>query len=202
MRGTRVRISAASLVPVLMFCALVAAAEGGPEVADGGSAAAGSAGTGPGAAQAASPGAQVPALSTAAERAAVTSALGSWQVSDFLAAMDADRLLLNEVRKDIPQVRSEADAYMKRLKELASISDPVKLVPKVNRMMEQAPIYYDFIEKNIQDQNQAANEYVVGGARGFLVAYQDFQNAVLLTVITRLEIAENALRGAAGVSPG
>jgi hypothetical protein len=138
---------------------------------------------------------------TSAGASAVKTALGSYDVQTFLSAMDADRLLLNEVRKDIPQDRGEAMAYLKKLKDLASVADPVKLVPKVNRMMEQAPIYYDFIEKNIKDQNQAANEYVVGGARGFLVAFQDFQSAVLLTVINRLEIAENALRAAAGLSP-
>ena len=133
--------------------------------------------------------------------AAIKSAIGTDDINAFLAAMDADRLLLFEVRKDLPQVRSEGDAYMKRLKDLAGMSDPVRLVPKVNRMMEQAPIYYDYVEKNIQNQNDAANEYVVGGARGFIIAFQDLQNAVLLTVINRLEIAERAIRGAAGISP-
>lgn len=133
--------------------------------------------------------------------AAIKAAIGTDDIKAFLAAMDADRLLLFEVRKDLPQARSEADTYMKRLKELAALSDPVHLVPKVNRMMEQAPIYYDYVEKNIQNQNDAANEYVVGGARGFILAFQDFQGAVLLTAINRLDIAERAIRGAAGISP-
>jgi alkylation response protein AidB-like acyl-CoA dehydrogenase len=148
----------------------------------------------------AAPPAASAALSGAA-LAAIKAAIGTDDVTSFLAAMDADRLLLFEVRKDLPQVRSEADTYMKRLKELAALSDPVHLVPKVNRMMEQAPIYFDYVEKNIQNQNDAANEYVVGGARGFIVAFQDFQGAVLLTAINRLEIAERAIRSAAGISP-
>ncbi len=133
--------------------------------------------------------------------AAIKAAIGTDDIKGFLAAMDADRLLLFEVRKDLPQVRSDGDSYMKRLKDLAALSDPVHLVPRVNRMMEQAPIYYDYVEKNIKDQNDAANEYVVGGARGFIIAFQDLQNAILLTVINRLEIAEHAIRDAAGISP-
>jgi hypothetical protein len=128
--------------------------------------------------------------------------LGSTDVRSFLASMDADRLLLFEVRKDLPNKRSDADAYLKHLKELAARSDAARLVPKVNRMIEQAPTYYDWLEKNIQNQTDNQNEYVVGGARGFLVAFQDFQNEVMLIVINRLEIAGNALREATALSPG
>jgi hypothetical protein len=73
-------------------------------------------------------------------------------------------------------------------------------VPRVDRMIEQAPIYYDWLEKNIRDQSQNASEYVVGGARGFLVAFQEFQNTLMLIVINRLEIAEHAIRDAMGLS--
>jgi hypothetical protein len=128
--------------------------------------------------------------------------LGSTDVRSFLASMDADRLLLFEVRKDLPSKRSDAEAYLKHLKELAALSDAARLVPKVNRMIEQAPTYFDWLEKNIQNQTENQNEYVVGGARGFLVAFQDFQNEVMLIVINRLEIAGNALREATALSPG
>lgn len=133
--------------------------------------------------------------------AAVQKALGSTDVQTFLASMDADRLLLFEVRKDLPDKRADANAYLARLKELAAKSDAARLVPKVNRLMEQAPIYYDWLEKNIQNQQDNQNEYVVGGARGFLVAFQDFQAEVMLVVINRLEIAGNAIR-ASTRSPG
>ena len=129
-------------------------------------------------------------------------ALGANDVDSFLAGMDADRLLLFEVRKDIPDKRADADVFLKKLKDLAAKSDAARLVPKVNRMIEQAPIYYDWLEKNIQNQQENQNEYVVGGARGFLVAYQDFQAEVMLVVINRLEIAGNAIRAASVQSPG
>ncbi len=140
--------------------------------------------------------------SAAADRAAIQRALGSNDMQSFLASMDADRLLLFEVRKDLPQKRNEADVYLKRLKDLAAKSDAARLVPKVDRLIEQEPIYYDWLEKNIQNQADNQNEYVVGGARGFLVAFQDFQNEVMLVVINRLEIAGNALRAAASLPSG
>jgi hypothetical protein len=132
---------------------------------------------------------------------AVQKALGATDVQTFLASMDADRLLLFEVRKDLPDKRADATVYLARLKDLAGKSDAARLIPKVNRLIEQAPIYYDWLEKNIQNQQDNQNEYAVGGARGFLVAFQDFQAEVMLVVINRLEMAGNAIR-ASTQSPG
>jgi hypothetical protein len=128
--------------------------------------------------------------------------LGTNDVGAFLSGMDADRMLLFEVRKDLPQNRADADVYLRRLKDLAAKADAARLVPKVNRLIEQAPIYYDWVEKNIQNQNDNANEYVVGGARGFLVAFQEFQSEVMLVVINRLEIAGNAIRAVEALPSG
>ena len=182
------RAGVTALIPVLLLVSLVTWASPSAEKSGAASGSSSQGGT--------------MAQPSAATLSAIASALGSTDLPSFLAEMDADRLLLAEIRKDLPQKRDEADAYMKRLKELAGKADPADLVPKVNRMMEQAPTYYDYLEKNIQNQNDAQNEYAVGGARGFLIAFQDLQNAVLLTVINRLEIAEHALRNAAGISPG
>lgn len=143
-------------------------------------------------------GAAVEAAAASARRTAVLEALGSTDLATFLDAMEADRLLLSEVRKDLPEQRSDADVYLERLKELAGRSDPARLVPRVNRLIEQAPIYYAWLEKNIPDQTASNSEFVVGGARGFIVAFQEFQNTLLLTVINRLEIAAHALQEAAG----
>ncbi len=138
-------------------------------------------------------------------------ALGTTDLQTFIAGMEADRLLLAEIRKDLPDKRSDADLYLKRLKQLAGQSDPVHLVPKVNRLIEQEPIYYDWLEKNAASQSQgqqsqgqqsqSASDYVVGGARGFVIAFQDFQNALLLTVINRLDLAERALQEATLENP-
>ncbi len=141
-----------------------------------------------------------PAASSQSSGHHTLQALGTTDLQAFINGMEADRLLLAEIRKDLPDKRSDADLYLKRLKDLAGQSDPVHLVPKVNRLIEQEPIYYDWLEKNAnaqgQNQGQSASEYVVGGARGFVIAFQDFQNALLLTVINRLDIAERALQEA------
>jgi len=154
------------------------------------------------------PAASVPATpppaASPALHAGPFAALGTIDLDTFIAGMEADRLLLAEVRKDLPDKRSDADLYLKRLKELAGTSDPARLVPRVNRLLEQESVYYDWMEKNAGNQNQgqaADNEYVVGGARGFVVAFQEFQNALFLTVINRLDIAERALQEAAAPSP-
>jgi hypothetical protein len=149
----------------------------------------------------ASPAHEQASTGTGGSAAAVQKALGSTDLQTFLASMDADRLLLFEVRKDLPDKRADADVYLKRLKELAGKSDAARLIPKINRLIEQEPIYYDWLEKNIQNQQDNQNEYAVGGARGFIVAFQDFQAEVMLVVINRLEIAGNAIR-ASTQSPG
>ena len=108
--------------------------------------------------------------------------------------MDADRLLLYEIRKETPNERKEAEAYLKGLKELAALSDPVRLVPKATRVLEQAPLYYDWLEKEFKDSAERVSEYYVGGAQGFQIALEEFKSMVLMTVINRLEIAARALR--------
>ena len=122
------------------------------------------------------------------------SALGSQDLAAFLSGMDADRLLLYELRKEPPNDRKEAEAYLKRLKELASLADPVRLVPKANRVLEQAPLYYDWLEKDFEDSAERVSEYYVGGAQGFQIAFDEFKSMTLLTVINRLEIASRTLR--------
>lgn len=149
----------------------------------------------------ASPAHEQSGTGTGGGSAAVQKALGTTDVQGFLDSMDADRLLLFEVRKALPDKRADANVYLARLKDLASKSDAARLVPKVNRLIEQAPIYYDWLEKNIQNQQDNQNEFVVGGARGFTVAFDDFQSEVLLVVINRLEMAGNAIR-ASTQSPG
>lgn len=127
-------------------------------------------------------------------RKAPPAALGSLELQGFLTSLEADRLLLSEIRKEVPEERKEAEVYFKRLKDLASLSDPVRLVPSVNRVLEQAPIYYNWLEKKFANPSERISEYYVGGAQGFQLAFDAFQKAVLMDVINRLDIAERALR--------
>ena len=103
--------------------------------------------------------------------------------------IDADRRLLSEIRKDVPEARWEAEGYLGRLKELASMSDPVRLVPLANRVLSQAPIYFEWLGREFSDDNERAMEYYVGGARGFSLALETFKSAVMFTIINRLDVA-------------
>lgn len=115
------------------------------------------------------------------------------ELARLAAKMRADRLLLAEVRKDIPDTRAEAKVYLDRLKQLAAQSDPVNLVPLINKVLSQAPIYYDWLDKKFKTPSDRVAEYYVGGARGFSFALDEFKNAVLLTVINRLDVASQIM---------
>lgn len=115
-------------------------------------------------------------------------------IEDFVAKLDADRSLLAEVRKEVPEQPEEAQMYLARLKELAARSDPVRLVPLMNRVMTQAPIYFEWVEREFDSPDERVTEYYVGGARGFHHAIENFKSAALLNVINRLEIASRLVQ--------
>lgn len=125
---------------------------------------------------------------------AAWAALGSLEHAGFVAGMESDRMLLAELRKDLPETRAEAEVYLARLKALAGLSDPVRLVPRADRLLEQAPLFYTWLEKSFKTEAERITEYYVGGASGFQTAFELFQNAVLFTVINRLDVASRALR--------
>ncbi len=108
-------------------------------------------------------------------------------VERLLAQVEADRLLLSELRKPIPVERKAAEEYLRRIRDLATTSDPISLSLLANTVLQQAPYYFDWAEKDFDNADQRALEYYVGGARGFHLALEDFKRGVLLTVINHLE---------------
>ena len=94
----------------------------------------------------------------------------------------------------MPEARAEAEIYLNRFKNLASRSDPVRLVPLVNRVLSQAPIYFEWLVTDFESEEERVTEYYVGGASGFHFALENFKSAVLLTVINRLDIAARVIR--------
>jgi len=105
----------------------------------------------------------------------------------LLAQIEADRQLLSELRKPVPIVRAEAELYLQRLRELATASDPVRLSLLVHTVIQQAPLYFDWAEKEFENPDERVFEYYVGGARGFHDALEELRKGVLLTVINRLD---------------
>jgi hypothetical protein len=112
---------------------------------------------------------------------------------ELIAKLESDRLLLAQVRKQVPQTREEAELYLGRLKRLASRSDPVRLVPLANRVLDQSVIYYDWLEREFEDPGERVVEYYIGGARGFHIALEEFKSAAMFTVINRLDVTVGIL---------
>ena len=120
----------------------------------------------------------------------ILEAVDTEELSQKLAA---DRLLLAEIRKDVPEAIQEAALYLDRLKELAARSDPVRLVQLFDRVLDQAPIYFRWLETEYENQDEQITEYYVGGARGFSFAMENFRSAVFFVIMNRLDIASRVI---------
>ncbi len=119
--------------------------------------------------------------------------LDSVDSEDLAKKLASDRLLLAEIRKDVPEAIQEAALYLDRLKELAARSDPVRLVQLFDRVLDQAPIYFRWLETEYEDQDEQIIEYYVGGARGFAFAMGNFRSAVFFVIMNRLDIASRVI---------
>lgn len=115
---------------------------------------------------------------------------------ELVAAIEADRRLLSELRKGVPDTREEAEIFLRRLKLLADRADPVRLAIRADRVLEQAPIYFDWLETEFESSDESLYEYYVGGAQGFQRALGEFEEAVLLVVINRLDTASRLVQEA------
>ena len=116
-------------------------------------------------------------------------AIEAVDVAQFVERLDSDRRLLSELRKEVPEALTEAESYLVRLKSLSESSDPVRLVPLANRVLAQAPIYFAWLGREFEDADERTMEYYVGGARGFNIALETFKDAVMFTIIQRLDVA-------------
>jgi TolA-binding protein len=103
------------------------------------------------------------------------------------AQLEADRLLLTELRKDLPDTRAEAEAYLQRLRRLASVSDPARLAPLAARMTTTGSTFLDWRHDEFATSDARSRAFAESGAHGFPTAFANFRNAVLLTVSNRLD---------------
>jgi hypothetical protein len=123
--------------------------------------------------------------SVTSDRDRLAEALAEFQ--DLSTPMEADRLLVAELRKDLPPDRAEAEAYLARMQSLALISDPAQLGPPAARVMEAAPVFLDWRDQTFGTPEEANQAYVQSGASGFDMTWKLFRNAILLTVSNRLD---------------
>lgn len=127
--------------------------------------------------------AEVRALTAERDRlAALLSAFDS-----MYAPMEADRQLLVELRKPLPEERAVAEAYLGRIQQLAVTSDPARLGQPAARILETAPVYLDWRDREFTSTGERDAAFLSSGAAGFGTDFDELKNAILLTVANRLD---------------
>jgi hypothetical protein len=101
--------------------------------------------------------------------------------------MEADRQLLLELRKTLPEDRPSAEAYLERLHRLSAASDPARLGQPADRVLENAAVFLDWRDQAFGSQLEADQAFAQSGAVGFGLRFEEFRDAVLLTVANRLD---------------
>lgn len=115
-------------------------------------------------------------------------------ISDTIIKFDNDKLLLVELRKEIPTTRFEALDHWKRVKDIAVTSDP-NLGPSVDKVISMVDAYYDWIEQQpgVNSTDAEFFDWIVqgniSGALNYTSEIGKFQNDALLTVIIRMDAA-------------
>jgi hypothetical protein len=114
-------------------------------------------------------------------------------------ALEADRVLLAELRKEVPTTRAEGEAFVTRVADLALAADPAALGVIVSRVREAAPAWLEWREGQYTTAQEAAEAYAQSGAAAFDASWKNLHDAALLTVVNRLDtIIELADRIEAG----
>ena len=127
-----------------------------------------------------------------AELSKLNSRLGA--LTTTIEKFENDKLLLVELRKEIPSSRFEAHNHWERVRDIAIVSDPT-LGPKIDKVISMIDAYYDWI-----DQQPGANstdtdffnwivEGNISGAINYTSEIGKFQNDALLAVIIRMDAA-------------
>jgi hypothetical protein len=106
---------------------------------------------------------------------------------DLYDPLEADRQLLFELRKGVPETRPEAEAQIERLRKLANSSDPARLGRLVDRVAESAPEFFDWRFTEFATAQEATQAYIASGANAFDSSMSEFRNEVLLSVANRLD---------------
>ncbi len=85
-------------------------------------------------------------------------------LAPFKDALDADRILLLERRKGIPDERLDAIAQWNLIKSVAGRSDP-SLTSRVDRVARALPAYYDWVETDFASALEAQLSFLLCSRR-------------------------------------
>jgi hypothetical protein len=113
---------------------------------------------------------------------------------DLYGPLEADRQLLLQLRKDLPETRPEAEAQLERIRSLALASDPARLGRLVDRLDEAAPAFLDWRFGQFETPQEFNAAYVDTGANAFDSSMTDFRSEVLMSVANRLDGLLNILQ--------
>jgi ABC-type transporter Mla subunit MlaD len=106
---------------------------------------------------------------------------------DLYGPLEADRQLLFELRKGLPETRPEAESQLARISTLALSSDPARLGQLVDRVGETAPAFLEWRFTEFGSTAEASQAYVNSGANAFDSTMNEFRNEVLMSVANRLD---------------
>jgi ABC-type transporter Mla subunit MlaD len=103
------------------------------------------------------------------------------------APLEADRQLLVELRKSLPETRPEAEAQLARIRDLALASDPARLGRIIDRLDDAVPTFLDWRFGDYGSVQAYTDAYVETGANAFDSSMEEFRSEVLMSVANRLD---------------
>ena len=106
---------------------------------------------------------------------------------DLYDPIESDRQLLFELRKQMPETRSEAEAQLTRIRTLALSSDPQRLGQLVDRVDEAAPAFLDWRFGEFDSSADFTAAYVESGANAFDSSFEELRSEALMSVANRLD---------------
>jgi len=106
---------------------------------------------------------------------------------DLYEPLEADRQLLFELRKELPETRPEAEAQLERIRALALASNPSRLGQLVDRVGEAAPDFFDWRFTEFTSAEEASQAYIGSGANAFDSSMSELRSEVLMSVANRLD---------------
>lgn len=101
--------------------------------------------------------------------------------------IEADRKLLFELRKSMPETRPEAERQLERIRDYALTSDPQGLGQLVDRVDETAPAFLDWRFGEFESTAEFSAAYVETGANAFDSSFDELRSEALRTVANRLD---------------
>ena len=99
--------------------------------------------------------------------------------------LDADRLLLLDFRKDLPEDEDDARAFWANIRVLAARSDP-SLAPLVDRVARTVPHYFRFVNQDFTSTLEAQLSYQLLAA-GYDAAKDEFWHTFMTVLSDRLD---------------